>query len=379
MHKYIVCLGSNYNRKENLTFARQKLTESFSSICFAPELETKPLFFKNPALFSNQVVLFYSDKDEETVRKMLKDIEQRSGRRSEDKKEEKVCLDIDMLLYDNKILKPEDWQRGYIQQSLSAFHSSLFIKSMKFLGIIPARYASTRFPAKPLAMLGGKTVIQRVYEQVAGVLDDAYVATDDERIEAAVKAFGGKVVMTSVHHKSGTDRCYEACTKIGGEFDVVVNIQGDEPFIQPSQLDAVKACFEDVTTQIATLVKPFTADEAFAVLENVNSPKVVVNKNWNALYFSRSIIPYQRNAEKQDWLKGHTYYKHIGLYAYRTEVLKEITMLPQSSLELAESLEQLRWLENGYKIKVGISEVETIGIDTPQDLERAEEFLKNRI
>ena len=213
---------------------------------------------------------------------------------------------------------------------------------MKFLGIIPARYASTRFPAKPLAMLGGKTVIQRVYEQVAGVLDDAYVATDDERIEAAVKAFGGKVVMTSVHHKSGTDRC-----------------------------------FDDATTQIATLVKPFTADEAFAVLENVNSPKVVVNKNWNALYFSRSIIPYQRNAEKQDWLKGHTYYKHIGLYAYRTEVLKEITMLPQSSLELAESLEQLRWLENGYKIKVGISEVETIGIDTPQDLERAEEFLKS--
>ena len=239
---------------------------------------------------------------------------------------------------------------------------------MKFLGIIPARYASTRFPAKPLAMLGGKTVIQRVYEQVAGVLDDAYVATDDERIEAAVKAFGGKVVMTSVHHKSGTDRCYEACTKIGGDFDVVVNIQGDEPFIQPSQLDAVKACFEDVTTQIATLVKPFTADEPFAVLENVNSPKVVVNTNWNALYFSRSIIPYQRNAEKQDWLK-----------AYRTDVLKEITMLPQSSLELAESLEQLRWLENGYKIKVGISEVETIGIDTPQDLERAEEFLKNRI
>ena len=184
--------------------------------------------------------------------------------------------------------------------------------------------------------------------------------------------------LTSVDHKSGTDRCYEACTKIGGDFDVVVNIQGDEPFIQPSQLNAVKVCFEDPTTQIATLVKPFTADEPFAVLENVNSPKVVVNKNWNALYFSRSIIPYQRNTEKQDWLKGHTYYKHIGLYAYRTDVLKEITALPQSSLELAESLEQLRWLENGYKIKVGISEVETIGIDTPQDLERAEEFLKSR-
>lgn len=247
---------------------------------------------------------------------------------------------------------------------------------MKFLGIIPARYASTRFPAKPLAMLGGKTVIQRVYEQVAGVLDDAYVATDDERIEAAVKAFGGKVVMTSVHHKSGTDRCYEACMKVGGDFDVVVNIQGDEPFIQPSQLMAVKACFDDSSTQIATLVKPFSGDDDFAVLENANSPKVVLNKNMNALYFSRSIIPYQRNAEKKDWLKNHTYYKHIGLYAYRTEVLKEITSLPQSSLELAESLEQLRWVENGYMIKVGVTEVETIGIDTPQDLEKAERYLQ---
>lgn len=246
---------------------------------------------------------------------------------------------------------------------------------MKFLGIIPARYASTRFPAKPLAMLGGKTVIQRVYEQVAGVLDDAYVATDDERIEAVVKAFGGKVVMTSVHHKSGTDRCYEAYTKIGAGFDVVVNIQGDEPFIQPSQLRAVKACFGDPSTQIATLVKPFSANDDFAILENVNSPKVVVNKNMNALYFSRSIIPYQRNAEKKDWLKNHVYYKHIGLYAYRTEVLKEITSLAQSSLELAESLEQLRWLENGYTIKVGVTEVETIGIDTPQDLEQAEKYL----
>ena len=247
---------------------------------------------------------------------------------------------------------------------------------MKFLGIIPARYASTRCPAKPLAMLGGKTVIQRVYEQVAGVLDDAYVATDDERIEAAVKAFGGKVVMTSVHHKSGTDRCYEACTKIGGDFDVVVNIQGDEPFIQPSQLEAIKNCFNDPSTDIATLVKPFTPADGFEALENVNSPKVVVNKNMNALYFSRSIIPYQRNKDKAEWLAGHTYYKHIGLYAYRAEVLKQITSLPQSSLELAESLEQLRWLENGYSIKVGISEVETIGIDTPQDLARAEEFLK---
>lgn len=249
---------------------------------------------------------------------------------------------------------------------------------MKFIGIIPARYASTRFPAKPLAILGGKPVIQRVYEQVTGVLDEAYVATDDERIEAAVKSFGGKVVMTSINHKSGTDRCYEAYTKVGHGYDVVVNIQGDEPFIQHSQLEVVKACFEDTTTQIATLVKPFIPEDGFDALENVNSPKVVVNKNMNALYFSRSIIPFQRNADKEDWLKGHTYYKHIGLYAYRADVLKEITSLPQSSLEMAESLEQLRWLENGYTIKVGVSEVETIGIDTPQDLAHAEEFLKQR-
>ncbi len=249
---------------------------------------------------------------------------------------------------------------------------------MKFIGIIPARYASTRFPAKPLAMLGGKPVIQRVYEQVAGILDEAYVATDDERIEATVKAFGGKVVMTSVDHKSGTDRCYEAYTKVGQGYDVVVNIQGDEPFIQRSQLETVKACFEDAATQIATLAKPFTPADGLEALENANSPKVVINKNMNALYFSRSIIPYQRNAEKADWLKGHTYYKHIGLYAYRADALKEITSLPQSSLEVAESLEQLRWLENGYIIKVGISEVETIGIDTPEDLARAEEFLKKQ-
>lgn len=248
---------------------------------------------------------------------------------------------------------------------------------MKFLGIIPARYASTRFPGKPLAMLGGKSVIQRVYEQVVGVLDDAYVATDDQRIETAVKAFGGKVVMTSVNHKSGTDRCYEACCKINGQFDVIVNIQGDEPFIQPSQLQSLKECFCDSTTQIATLVKPFAADNIEA-LENPNSPKVVLNKNMNALYFSRSIIPYQRNYEAKEWLKNHTYYKHIGLYAYRLEVLKEITSLPQSSLELAESLEQLRWLENGYTIKTGITEFETIGIDTPEDLEKAELFLKEQ-
>lgn len=249
---------------------------------------------------------------------------------------------------------------------------------MKFIGIIPARYASTRFPAKPLAILGGKTVIQRVYEQVAGVLDEAYVATDDVRIEAAVQAFGGKVVMTSTEHRSGTDRCYEAYTKIGNGYDVVVNIQGDEPFIQPSQLEAVKCCFEDAGTDIATLVKPFSPSDGWAALENVNSPKVVVDKQMNALYFSRSIIPYQRNRDKKEWLEGHVYYKHIGLYAYRAEVLKQITSLPQSSLELAESLEQLRWLENGFRIKVGISDVETIGIDTPEDLQRAELFLQKQ-
>lgn len=247
---------------------------------------------------------------------------------------------------------------------------------MKFIGIIPARYASTRFPAKPLAILGGKPVIQRVYEQVCGVLDEAYVATDDERIESVVKAFGGKVVMTSVNHKSGTDRCFEAYTKVGSGYDVIVNIQGDEPFIQRSQLEAVKACFNDEATQIATLVKPFIPENGFEALENVNSPKVVVDKRMNALYFSRSIIPFMRNKDKKEWLSGHTYYKHIGLYAYRASVLKEITALPQSSLELAESLEQLRWLENGYRIKVGVTDVETIGIDTPADLERAEEFLK---
>ena len=224
-------------------------------------------------------------------------------------------------------------------------------------------------------MLGGKPVIQRVYEQVAGVLDDVCVATDDERIEKAVEAFGGKVVMTSVNHKSGTDRCYEAYCKAGKGYDVVVNIQGDEPFIQRSQLEAVKACFDDEATQIATLVKPFRPEDGFDALENVNSPKVVVNRQMQALYFSRSIIPFQRSRDRKEWLANHVYYKHIGLYAYRASVLKEITALPQSPLELAESLEQLRWLENGYTVKVGISDVETIGIDTPQDLERAEAFL----
>lgn len=246
---------------------------------------------------------------------------------------------------------------------------------MTFLGIIPARYASTRFPAKPLAVLGGKTVIERVYEQVCKAVDDVYVATDDKRIAQAVESFGGKVVMTSPDHRSGTDRCAEACARIGGDFEVIINIQGDEPFIQPSQIQTVKDCFADPSTQIATLVKPFQEEDGIVALENVNSPKVVVSKQMTALYFSRSVIPYLRNLPKEEWLKNHLYYKHIGLYAYRKDVLNQITSLPQSTLEKAESLEQLRWLENGYTIKVGVTHVETIGIDTPQDLQRAEEYL----
>lgn len=247
---------------------------------------------------------------------------------------------------------------------------------MKTIGIIPARYASTRFPAKPLAVLGGKPVIQRVYEQVSGVLDDVLVATDDERIFRTVEGFGGKVCMTSTSHRSGTDRIREAYENLGEPFDVVVNIQGDEPFIQASQIRTVLSCFDDPATQIATLVKPFTPADGCAALFNVNSPKVVVDNEMHALYFSRSVIPYLRGVRQEDWLSRHTFYKHIGLYAYRSDTLLEITRLPQSSLELAESLEQLRWLQNGYVIKVGVSDVETIGIDTPEDLARAEEFLK---
>ncbi|MBQ8936340.1 MAG: 3-deoxy-manno-octulosonate cytidylyltransferase [Bacteroidaceae bacterium] len=247
---------------------------------------------------------------------------------------------------------------------------------MTFIGIIPARYASTRFPAKPLALLGGRTVIERVYRQVDGVLDAAVVATDDQRIYDVVESFGGRAVMTSVHHKSGTDRVWEAYEHIGEEFDVVVNIQGDEPFIQPSQLHAIQHCFDNEDTQIATLVKPFTPQDGLAALENPNSPKVVVDDNGRALYFSRSVIPYLRGVDRSEWLSTHTFYKHIGLYAYRPDVLRQLTALPQSPLELAESLEQLRWLQAGYHIQVGVSQVETIGIDTPEDLARAEEFLK---
>ena len=249
-------------------------------------------------------------------------------------------------------------------------------KALKYIAIIPARYASTRFPGKPLAMLGGKPVIQRVWEQVSSVVDAAVVATDDERIAQTVESFGGRAIMTSPNHKSGTDRCWEAYQKQGEEFDVVINVQGDEPFIAHSQLRAIMACFEDENTDIATLVKPFAEEDGLSALENPNSPKVVLDNDSCAVYFSRSVIPYLRGVEREDWLKHHTFYKHIGMYAFRRDVLGEVTALPQSTLEKTESLEQLRWLENGYKIGVGISDVETVGIDTPEDLERAEEFLK---
>ena len=247
---------------------------------------------------------------------------------------------------------------------------------MKFIGIIPARYASTRFPGKPLALLGGKPVIQHVYEKVAAVLEAAYVATDDERIYDVVKSFGGQVVMTRTDHKSGTDRIEEAIEKIGGEWDVVVNVQGDEPFVAKSQLDTICHCFDDPTTQIATLGKPFESMEA---VRNPNSPKIVVDNMGFAMYFSRSVIPYVRGKEKSSWLTHYPFLKHLGIYAYRKDVLRQVTQLPQSSLEIAESLEQLRWLQNGFKIKVGTTDVETVGIDTPQDLERAEEFLKTQL
>jgi 3-deoxy-manno-octulosonate cytidylyltransferase (CMP-KDO synthetase) len=251
---------------------------------------------------------------------------------------------------------------------------------MKFMAIIPARYASTRYPGKPLAILGGKTVIQRVYEQVKSVLNDVYVATDDERIYHAVTEFGGKAVMTRADHKSGTDRIEEAIEKIeeSGKWNeesdniVVINVQGDEPFIQPSQIETLMHLFDDPETQIGTLGKPFESIEA---IENPNSPKIVTDNRGFALYFSRSVIPYIRGKERDSWFGEYPFLKHLGIYAYRREVLAEVTKLPMSSLEKAESLEQLRWLQNGYRIRVGLTDIETVGIDTPEDLTRAEEFL----
>ncbi|MDR3287449.1 MAG: 3-deoxy-manno-octulosonate cytidylyltransferase [Prevotellaceae bacterium] len=241
--------------------------------------------------------------------------------------------------------------------------------SLVFAGIIPARFASTRFPGKPLVDIFGKPMIQHVYEKSQQVFDIVYVATDDKRIFDAVVNFGGNVVMTSAEHKSGTDRCAEAVdiiqNKINKKIDVVVNIQGDEPFIAEEQLQSIKKMFAHSDTQIATLIKPFADNED---IFNVNSPKVVVSNTNEALYFSRSPIPFVRGSERENWKTQFTFFKHIGLYAYRSDILRCIATLPQGNLEKAESLEQLRWLENGYKIKVVQTNIENQSIDTPEDL-----------
>lgn len=247
----------------------------------------------------------------------------------------------------------------------------------RFTGIIPARYGSSRFPGKPLALIGGRSMIQRVYEQASKALDEVWVATDDERIMSTVTAFGGRAVMTSHTHRSGTDRCAEAVALIsGGEPDgdaVVINIQGDEPFIMPEQIQAVKECFNDPEVRIATLVRKFDTGEDPG---NANQPKVVLSRNMDAMYFSRSVIPYIRDAGTGEWLAKHLFYRHIGLYGYRTGTLMQITKLPQSPLEIAESLEQLRWLENGFKIRCSVTEWESHGIDTPGDIGKAEALLR---
>lgn len=248
---------------------------------------------------------------------------------------------------------------------------------IKFAGIIPARYASSRFPGKPLVMIGDKSMIRRVYEQASKTLELVYVATDDRRIYDAVTAFGGKAIMTSPDHLSGTDRCAEAAEGIGKEtgkyIEVVVNIQGDEPFIRPEQISLLMKCFDQNDVEIATLVRQCEAEED---IFNPNQPKVIRDKKGDAIYFSRAAIPYIRDAEKESWTSRHVYYKHIGLYAYRTETLKIITGLNRSSLELAESLEQNRWIENGLKIRTAVTLWESIGIDTPDDLDKAKSRFK---
>ena len=247
-----------------------------------------------------------------------------------------------------------------------------------FTGIIPARYASTRFPGKPLALIGDKPVIRLVYEQASKALDSVYVATDDERIVEAVRKFGGRALMTSSHHRSGTDRCAEAADLVskltGREPSVIINIQGDEPFILPEQLVLVASCFSDPAVEIATLISPIKENE---VIFNTNETKVAVALSGDALYFSRSAIPFIRGAEQSEWLSRHIFYKHLGVYAYRKNILSKLTMLEPGPLETAESLEQNRWLENGFRIRTAVTSWEGIGIDVPADLEKAREFFKN--
>jgi len=242
------------------------------------------------------------------------------------------------------------------------------------IGIIPARFASTRFPGKPLVDIAGKSMIQRVYEQAskATSLSKVVVATDDERIVEEVKKFGGEFVITASTHQSGTDRCAEVVEQLPG-FDIVINIQGDEPFIEPAQIDLLTSCFVEEKVQLATLIKPIESQES---IYNPNSPKVVIDANGRAMYFSRSPIPFIRNGEPGVWAEKHQFYKHIGIYGYRTASLMEITKLPPSSLEIAESLEQLRWIENGYYIQTKVTDLETVAIDTPEDLKKLNKLLK---
>ncbi len=259
-------------------------------------------------------------------------------------------------------------------KSKSAKSTNQRASAVQTLGIIPARYASTRFPAKPLADIAGKSMIQRVYEQAkkSSSLTKVIVATDHQLIFDKVMAFGGEVCMTSENHPSGTDRCYEVLSVQKEKYDYVVNIQGDEPFIAPEQIDLL-ASLLDGKTELATLIKAIENEDQ---LFDPNGVRVVTNKNNEAIYFTRSTIPYLRNIPQKDWLASYTFFKHIGMYAYRADVLQQITKLEISSLEKAESLEQLRWIENGFRIKVAKTLTETISIDTPGDLEKAIAYLK---
>jgi 3-deoxy-manno-octulosonate cytidylyltransferase (CMP-KDO synthetase) len=240
-----------------------------------------------------------------------------------------------------------------------------------FLGIIPARYASSRFPGKPLALLGKKPMIQWVFERASAVLDQLVVATDDLRIKEAVESFGGNVLMTSAEHSTGTERCAEALELFrkghSGSITHVVNIQGDEPLLEPVHLEALKSCMLDRATQIATLIQPLAQNDDLA---NPNLVKVVVDKSFRALYFSRSPIPFFRESSSGEPSGTITYFTHIGLYAFRSDVLSQLVRLPVSSLERAESLEQLRWLENGYSIQTRVTDQPSRGVDTPEDLEK---------
>lgn len=244
---------------------------------------------------------------------------------------------------------------------------------MKVLGVIPARYASSRFPGKPLADIAGKPMIQRVYEQCqqSENISRLVVATDDQRIFDTVIDFGGKAVMTCQSHQSGTDRCFEALQKQNEHFDAVVNIQGDEPLINPQQIDQLVRLLENENATIATLAfKIRNPDELY----NPNVVKVVCSKQGKALYFSRCTIPFLRDMPEKATPDSFPFLKHIGLYAYSAESLKTICAMPPSLLEKAESLEQLRWLENGLTLFVGVTEYQNIGVDTPEDLEKLRNF-----